>query len=275
MMSEHILDVNELDFHYQVLEYSFQNPVVIDFWANWCQPCKILTPILEKLAVEGNGAFRLAKINVDQNTNLAIRMGVHSIPHVKGIKNGQVVNEFVGLLPEAKIREFIQSLLPQPSELWIEKGHHFYQEGDWEEAANAYQQALQIDHQNPVARIGLAKSLFRLQNFVEAQSWLEDFPPSKEYSAAERLRFLIQEILKAQDSPLPDDELAAAYQHSLRLIHKGNYFAALDGLLDILRKNKSFHHGKLKEIIVEILDLLGDSEPETRAYRQELALILW
>ncbi|PWH20447.1 MAG: thioredoxin [Anaerolineae bacterium] len=274
-MNDNILDVNEIDFQHQVLEYSFQNPVVIDFWANWCHPCKMLTPILEKIAIEANGAFRLAKINVDQNSNLAVRMGVHSIPHVKGIKNGQVVNEFVGLLPEAKVREFIQSLMPQPSELWIEKGHHFYQEGDWEEAENAFRQALQIEDRHPVARLGLAKSLFRLQKFSEAQSWLEDFPPSKEYSAAERLRYLIQEILKAENSPFPDDELEAAYHHSLRLIHKGNYFAALDGMLDILRQNKTFHNGKLKEIIVEILDLLGDAEPETRAYRQELASILW
>lgn len=274
-MNEIILDVNELDFHDKVLEYSFQNPVVIDFWATWCQPCKMLTPILEKIALEADGAFRLAKINVDQNSNLAIRMGVHSIPHVKGIKNGQVVNEFVGLQPESRIREFIQSLFPQPTELWIEKGHILYQEGDWEESAAAFRQAIQIDDQNPTARLGLAKSLFRLQNFQEAQAWLNNFPPSKEYSAAERLRFLIQETIQAQGAPLSENELEAAYQNSLRLLYRGNYFAALDGLLDILRVNKSFHNGKLKEIIVEILDLLGDSEPETRAYRQELASILW
>ncbi len=274
-MTENILDVNELDFHYNVLEYSFQNPVVVDFWANWCHPCKMLTPILEKIAIEADGAFRLAKINVDHNSNLAIRMGVHSIPHVKGIKSGQVVNEFVGLQPEVKIRDFIQSLLPQPSELWIEKGRHFYQEGIWEEAAEAYRQALLIEHQNPTARLGLAKSLCRLQQFEEAQSYLTDFPPSKEYSAAQRLQFLINEILSAQGLPFSDNELEAAYQNSLRLIFKGNYFAALDGLLDILRMDKSFGQGKLKEIIVEILDLLGDSDPETRSYRQELASILW
>ncbi len=274
-MNENILDVNELDFHYNVLEYSFQNPVVIDFWASWCSPCKMLTPILEKLAIEADGAFRLAKINVDQNPNLAIRMGVHSIPHVKGIKSGQVVNEFVGLQPEAKIREFIQSLLPRPSELWVEKGNHFYQEGDWQEAADAFRQALQIDQWNAAARLGLAKSLFRLHNFREAQFWLSDFPPSKEYTAAERLKVLIDEIIHVEVDNLPDNELEAAYQNSLRLIHKGNYYAALDGLLDILRVNKSFHGGKLKEIVVEILDLLGDSEPEIRSYRQELASILW
>ncbi|GAB4471947.1 MAG: thioredoxin [Anaerolineales bacterium] len=274
-MSENILDVNELDFHYNVLEYSFQNPVVIDFWANWCHPCKMLTPILEKIAIEANGAFRLAKINVDQNSNLAIRMGVHSIPHVKGVKNGQVVNEFVGLQPETKVREFIQSLLPQPSELWIEKGDHFYKEGDWDEAAEAFRQALQIKSENSVARLGLAKCLFRLQSFREAQSLLIDFPASKEYSTAERLKYLIDEVLLNLEAPLPEDEMEAAYQHSLRLIYKGNYFAALDGLLDILRQNKNYQNGKLKEIIIELLDLLGDTEPETRAYRQELASILW
>ncbi|MCS6907289.1 MAG: tetratricopeptide repeat protein [Anaerolineales bacterium] len=274
-MSDHILDVNELDFHYNVLEYSFQHPVVIDFWAEWCHPCKMLTPILEKIAIEADGAFRLAKINIDKNSNLAIRMGVHSIPHVKGVRNGKVVGEFVGLQPEAKVREFIQKLIPHPSELWIEKGNHLYQQGDWEGAAEAFRQALQINNDNTTARLGLAKSLFRLQALQEALSWLEDFPTSREYPEAERLRYLITETLQATRAGTPEDELEAAYQNSLRLLYRQNYLAALDGLLDVLRQNKSFHNGKLKEIIVEILDLLGDAEPETRSYRQELASILW
>ncbi|MGB9668753.1 MAG: thioredoxin [Anaerolineales bacterium] len=275
-MSEDIVDVTELDFQYKVLEHSYQSPVVVDFWAEWCSPCKILTPILEKLAIEAQGAFRLAKINVDQNSNLSVRMGVHSIPHVKAIKNGQMVGEFVGIQPEARIREFIKNIIPNPADLWIEKGDHFYQIGDFNEAASAYRQALDIQPENSRALLGLAKSLIRQNKFEKAKEILQSFPASKEYVSAEIILPLVNALLAPQQ---PEDTIEdvneAAYVHGLRLIKKGNYFAALDGFLEILRQDKHFHHDQLKNVILGILEILGDEHPDTRYYRQELASILF
>ncbi len=275
-MSEDIVDVTELDFQYKVLEYSYQSPVVIDFWAVWCSPCKVLTPILEKLALEAQGAFRLAKINVDQNSNLSVRMGVHSIPHVKAIKNGQMVGEFVGLQPEARIRDFIKEIIPNPSDLWIEKGKHYYQIGDIHEAADAFQQALEIQPGDSRALLGLAKCLVRQNKFEQAREMLQNFPASKEYASAELILPLVNTLL----SPLPTEDIVediqeAAYLHGIRLIKKGNYFAALDGFFVILRQDKHFHHDQLKSIILGVLEILGDENPDTRYYRQELASILF
>src|SRR5512136_491822 len=107
MATENIINVSEADFEYEVLKFSQNVPVVVDFWADWCRPCKALSPMLEKIAHEAGGAFRLAKVDVDANPNLAILYNVRSIPMVKAFSNGQVVAEFIGLQPEDRVREFI------------------------------------------------------------------------------------------------------------------------------------------------------------------------
>ena len=275
-MNEDIIDASEFDFQYQVLEYSYQSPVLVYFWAKWCSPCKLLTPILEKLAIEAEGDFRLAKINVDENSNLSVRMGVHSIPHVKGIKNGQAVGEFVGVQPETQIREFIKNIIPNPADLWIEKGDHFYQIDDFNEAATAYQQALEVQPNNPRALLELAKCFIRQNKYKPALEILQNFPPSKEYVSAEIIIPLVKAIsYQGYDFEETDDIEEAAYRNGLHLIQKGNYFAALDGFLDILRQDKNFHQGQLKQIILGALEVLGNENPETRNYRQELASILF
>ncbi len=112
MASDFIVDVSEADFDFEVLAYSQQAPVVVDFWAEWCAPCRVLGPILERIAQEANGNFRLARVNVDDNPNLALRFLVRSIPAVKAFKGGKMVAEFVGAQPEPKVREFLRALIP-------------------------------------------------------------------------------------------------------------------------------------------------------------------
>src|SRR4030043_2414177 len=107
MASDYIKTVTEVDFEYEVIAYSNQISVVVDFWAEWCRPCKTLTPVLEKIAEDARGSFRLAKVNVDENPNLALRFSVRSIPNVKAFHDGQVVSAFLGLQPEHRIKEFI------------------------------------------------------------------------------------------------------------------------------------------------------------------------
>ena len=119
--SEHIIDVSEADFEYEVLAYSATVPVVVDFWADWCIPCRTLGPLLEKLTQEAQGAFRLARLDVDANPNLARRFGIRSIPAVKAFRDGQLVAEFTGARSEPQVRQFLAQLAPDESLCWSKK----------------------------------------------------------------------------------------------------------------------------------------------------------
>ncbi|MCH7664025.1 MAG: thioredoxin, partial [Chloroflexi bacterium] len=128
MTSEYIIEVSEREFQNEVLAFSSQTPVIVDFWAEWCIPCRTLGPILEKLTQEAQGAFRLAKVNVDENPRLAQQYQISSIPAVKAFHGGEVINEFIGIRPEPEVREFLGSLAPSANDLVVEKGYTFYLE---------------------------------------------------------------------------------------------------------------------------------------------------
>ena len=135
MTFENSIDVNEVDFEYEVITFSKNVPVLVDFWAEWCQPCKSLSPILERLVAEAKGRLRLAKVNIDQNPNLARQFNVRSIPTVKAFIEGQVAGEFAGAQPEGRVREFISKLTPpSPVDLDIEKGQGMLLSHQWSEA---------------------------------------------------------------------------------------------------------------------------------------------
>src|SRR4030043_2428358 len=138
MASEFIIIVTESDFKYEVIAYSNQIPVIVDFWAEWCRPCKTLTPILEKIAEDAAGTFRLAKVDVDGNPNLALRFNVRSIPNVKAFRDGQLISEFLGLQPEPRVREFIRNLAPSQIDLLLEKGNSLMESMKWADAAEIY-----------------------------------------------------------------------------------------------------------------------------------------
>src|SRR4030042_6068808 len=142
MASEFIKIVTESDFEYEVIAYSNQIPVIVDFWAEWCRPCKTLTPILEKIAEDAAGTFRLAKVDVDGNPNLALRFNVRSIPNVKAFRDGQLISEFLGLQPESRVKEFIRNLAPSQIDLLLEKGQSQLESLNWLDASHTFRQFL-------------------------------------------------------------------------------------------------------------------------------------
>lgn len=277
MSSVDIIDVNETDFEMQVLAYSQDVPVVVDFWAEWCTPCRVLGPILEKLASEAQGAFRLAKVNVDDNPNLALRYQVRSIPAVKAFREGKPVAEFIGAQPEPKVREFIRSISPSQSDLFVEKGASLLADSQPESAEIAYRKALEFNPDQPGALLGLARSLLMQGRVNESSSILENFPASREYTTSQSLLVLVEALnsMDAEDLNLSENPLDAAYNRALYLIKHGNLVAAMDGLLDILRQDRRYHDGVARKIYLAILDVLGNENPTTRQYRDELALTLF
>ncbi len=272
-----IVTVSEADFDQEVLQYSRQRPVVVDFWAPWCGPCRVIGPILERLALEAQGAFRLAKVNVDENPTLAMRYGVRGIPTVKGFVNGQVVGEFVGALPEAQIRAFVRKLAPSPTDLALEKGDSLLGMHDWQGAEAVYREVLQQRPELAHARLGLAKALIMQGRAREALPLLRDFPASKEYQAAQMLLPLAEALVWAETHPAgeSDDPLEAMYRRALDLLRRGNVEAAMDGLLEIIRRDKHYRDDMPRKILLGIFEVLGQQHPLTKQYRRELSMALF
>ena len=276
MTSDFIRSVTEADFEYEVIAFSHQTPVLVDFWAEWCSPCRSLGPILERMAEEARGAFRLAKVDVDANPNLAIRYGVRSIPAVKAFRDGQVVSEFVGALPEPKVREFIRALAPSQTDLMLEKAQSLLEERQWAQAEQLLNQFLAKNLDHPAAILGLLKAAVMQGKLMDATALLRDFPSSKEFAAAEAIRPLVEALIALQRSPAySENPLEAAYLNALWLVLRGNLPAALDGLLDILRQDKHYRNDQVRKLILGIFEILGPNSPLTQQYRRELALVLF
>ena len=276
-LSEYILDVSEATFETQVVLKSFEVPVVVDFWAPWCGPCRVLSPILERLAIEAGGDFVLAKVNVDENPNLSIRYGVHGIPAVKAFRNGELAAQFHGAQPERTVRKFIEQLTPSEAEQAVEQAHSLLATRHYPEAEAAYREVFEQDETNSEAALGLVESLLIQGKGLEALSILQNFPPGTAWVRAEGylpLASLLNEVeMAAPNLDLPP--LDASLYQAGRLIGRGNLPAAMDGLLDVLRQEKSYRAGLPKQVLLALFSLLGEQDPLTRKYRDELASVLF
>jgi putative thioredoxin len=277
MNLENIITVNEPDFEYEVIAYSQNTPVIVDFWADWCRPCKTLSPLLEKLAEESNGTFRLAKVDADANPNLVLRYKVRSLPTVSAFSEGAMVANFVGLQPEERVRDFINQILPpSPANLMVEKGDSLFATEKLEPAREAYNEALAIDKQSPSALLGLMKIDLRQGKPGEAFQTLRIFPACHEYNEAEKLLPLIRALEDLQKGSLPHEtDLDATFENSLRLAMKGNLYAGLDGLMDILRQDKHYRKDRARLVALAMLELFDQEGTLTLQYRKELTTILF
>jgi putative thioredoxin len=277
MSSDFIIQVNETDFEYEVLSYSQNTPVVVYFWAEWCKPCKTLGPLLESITAEANGAFRLAKVDVDENPNLALRYGVRSLPTVKAFSAGEVVGEFVGAQPNQRVRDFLSRLSPpSPMSLLEEKAGGYLSLEQWAKAEEAYRDVLDQMPENPGALLGLSKALLAQGASHEALYTLKAFPASSLYASAQRLLPLAEAMTAAQEERLPDEnDLDAAFAGAVRMAARGSFLPALDGLLDVLRQNRRYRGEKARQVFLAILELLDADDPDARQYRAELASVLF
>ncbi len=274
METEYIIDVGEADFQYEVIQYSQKTPVVVDFWAAWCGPCRTLGPLLERLAREADGRFRLAKVDVDDNPNLSMRYDVRSIPAVKGFRGGQVISEFNGVIPEPNLKKFLRDLAPGPGDLTLLRGQSYLKENRWQEAEVNFRKALSVEPEDSAALLGLVKSLLARSQAAEALQILETFPASKEFSKAQVLKPLCEALIESEET-VGEGVSEATFQRALAIFRRGNIPAALDGLLDVIRSDKNFRNGQARKVFVALLEILGDENRLTRQYRSELASALF
>jgi putative thioredoxin len=251
-------DVSEKDFITEVIERSYQRPVVVDFWAAWCAPCRSLTPILERIAEEHSGDVDLVKVDVDANQEVAAAYGIQGIPAVKAFRNGAVVNEFVGALPEPAVRSFFISIMPSEADRLAASGEAAT---DRAEAERTYRAALDLDRGNRAAVLGLADILASRGEFAEARSLLERIPEDAE---VRRLRAQV-DLAEAAENASPSDPIA-------RATADGDWEPVLRRLLEEVRGGD---RDGAREKMVDIFEVLGPEHPLTAKYRSELAAALF
>ncbi|MEK6575500.1 MAG: thioredoxin [Chloroflexota bacterium] len=275
--SDYVQEVSEGDFEITVIAKSREIPVVVDFWAPWCGPCRVLGPILEKLAVEGKGSFLLAKLNVDENPSLSAQYNIRGIPAVKAFRDGMVVAEFVGAMPEPKVREFINKVAPSQADRDMDEAQSLLATRHWAQAEAAFRTVLLDRPDNAAATLGLVKALLAQGKGCEVEELLENFPGGSEIATAEKLKPLAHLLCEVEPSepPICESELDALFYQSGRLLARGQWEAGMDGLLETLRRDKKYRKGEPRLIMLGIFELFGEDDPHTREYRQELASVLF
>jgi putative thioredoxin len=245
-----VIDVNEADFEAEVLQRSSEVPVVVDFWAPWCGPCRQLGPALEKAATARDGKVVLAKIDTDENPAISERFGIQGIPAVKAFADGEVVAEFVGALAPAQVEQFFDGLVPSESQLLLEAG---------DEAS--LRKAVELDAKNVDAAFALAQLLYRGGDTAGALELVKNAPGN---FRADGLAARIE--LEERASP----ELAEGFAK----LDEGELEEGLDRLLALLA-SKNGDAERIRRVIVAILDELGVDHPLARETRRKLAAALY
>lgn len=283
--SPYTINVTQADFSALVLEQSFNVPVLVDFWAAWCQPCQILMPLLGRLAESAQGAFLLAKVDTDREQALAREYGVRALPTVKVFRNGQVVEELVGVQPESVYRQVVERYQAKPSDNMHERAEQAWQQGERVKALRLLRDALDQDPDNSGLKISLAAKLLSEGEIQEAGELIGELPATvrMEEPASGLVARLEFHALTENAPPLADltdtardhpEDCATRQQLGARLLLMEDYENALDQFLEILRRDPQFNDNAGRKGLLGIFNILGNDHPLTTSYRRKMASLL-
>lgn len=280
------IDINETNFVQEVIEASRSKPVVADFWATWCGPCKTLMPILEKLAEEYAGQFQLAKIETEQNQALANQFAIRSVPTVKIFANGEVVDEFAGALPEPQIREILEKHINAADNTPLQQAIALYQTGEADAALEIMQQLLTGNPGNATVIIELANMLMREKRFDEANQVIQSLPgDARDKPEAMALISQLDAINTVLEAPSIDElskivenepgNMPAREQLSSHYVLRGEYEAAMEQLLEIVKRDRNYKEGYGRTELLKLFEILASNNELVSTYRRKLAQSLY
>ncbi len=271
------IDVTDAEFETRVIERSKEVPVVVDLWAPWCGPCRQIGPVLERMEAESDGAFELVKINVDENPQVANAMRAQSIPLVVGVKDGQVVDQFVGALPPAQIREFLDRLVPSDTDRLLAAFNVALAADDLETAESLLDSSSDTTDELKIAR---ARLLAAQQAFDVALGILESLPSNGHDEVSRligdiRLRAAAGADLADLESKAATGDLAAVIDLGKAQAGLGDHQQALDTLLGAVKQDPGFDDGAARKAMIDLFGVIGSSDPMTREYRSKLSSLIF
>lgn len=271
-MSDHEVS----DFTVDVLERSHTIPVLVDFWAAWCGPCRVLGPVLERLAEKASGRWVLAKLDTDKHQRIAAQYGIRSIPAVKLFVGGKVTDEFVGALPERAIEQWLDKALPHPLRGELEKAQELLATGNDGDARAILERVLAASPGDETAVVLLARSLLRAEP-AKAAALVRDLDESSpDFLWVEAIRTVarLSEIVN-QGGPLPESDVRDQYLAAAQSLSAGKYEDALEGFIGIIREQRYYDDDGGRKACIAIFKMLGDEHPLTLRYRREFSSALY
>jgi putative thioredoxin len=281
-----MIEVGDDGFYQHVLLRSNEIPVVVDFWAPWCGPCRQLAPVLESVAAEHAGQFVLAKVNIDESPAVASQYGVQSIPLVIGFRDGQPVDQFLGVQPESAVRAFVRGLAPSEADRLAREADELLSGGDAVTALGRFEAALEREPRHTRSLLGMARLLAARGEVQSALDALAKIVPDGSTDAqVDRLaaELRMQAVgggkgdvarLRARAEADPDD-LGARLELGRALAASGQHEPALAELLEIVKRDARFEDEAARKAMLDLFEVLGPHEPLTQSYRRALAKYLF
>ena len=284
-MEEYIVDVTAQNAQQVLIEESMKRPVVVDVWADWCEPCKQLMPVLEKLANEYAGQFLLAKLNADTEQALAGQLGVRSLPTVMVLKDGQPVDGFAGAQPEREIREMLDKYLPKPWDIKLQQAQKMVAEGNLDEAMPILRQACADSGERADIAKQYAAVLLEKNRVKDAEAVLGKILMADQDADYQQLMAQLDLKQQAADSPeiralqealaANPDDFESAYKLAVQLTQSERHEEALEMLLGILRADMGFADGAAKQAYLDIVKALGGGDPVATKYQRKLMTLMF
>lgn len=284
-MSDNIVHVTMANAKQVLIDESFQRPVLVDFWADWCEPCKALMPMLEKLANEYAGQFVLAKVNCDAEPHIAQQFGVRSLPTVMLMKDGQPADGFVGAQTETAVRALLEKFLPKPWDLQLEQARAAIAASDFGTALALLRKSYEESRKRADIGMELASVLIALKRFDEAGAQLDLIKLADRDQRYQQLIAQIELQREAAKTPAirqleetlkqAPDNLETAYQLALQYNQNQQHREALDLLIDIQRRDRQFRDGAAKKTLLDIIAVLGNADPLAKEYQRRLFSLMY